>query len=235
MIETIIAYFAGPLGLVELFGTIFSAICVYLAIKHNMWTWFFGALGVILFGYLFLQFGLISDAGLQILFFLPMQVVGFIMWRRYANQSQNKAVTKAMSWKPFAVIAVVIALMALGNGWVAANYTLQFTAWLSTTLAPIGLEVTVQAASFPYLDALTTWMSIAAQLLMIAKFRESWILWVGMDIIAIPLYFAKGLVVVSGLYVGFLVLAIYGGIVWYRDYAKQNKVNASSIPLVRSK
>lgn len=52
MIETIIgtitAYFAGPLGMVELFATIFSAICVWLAVKHNIWTWFFGAIGVIL-------------------------------------------------------------------------------------------------------------------------------------------------------------------------------------------
>jgi nicotinamide mononucleotide transporter len=218
---TVYVYFASQLGLVELFGTIFSAICVYLAIKHNIWTWFWGALGVIMFGYLFLQFGLISDAGLNILFYLPMQVVGFIMWRRYANRARTESVTKAMSWKTFAVIGVGIAIMALGTGWLAANYTLQFTTWLAVVLEPTGLAVEVQAASFPYWDALTTWGAIAAQLLMIAKFRESWVLWVGVDIVSIPLYWAKGLVVVSGLYVVFLILATMGGIAWYRDYAKQ--------------
>jgi nicotinamide mononucleotide transporter len=70
-------------------------------------------------------------------------------------------------------------------------------------------------------DALTTWMSIVAQILMIMKFRESWALWTAMDIIAIGIYFAKGLMVTSGLYVIFLVIAAVTTYLWYRDYAKQ--------------
>lgn len=203
MIEMVLTYFAGPLGKVELFGTIFSAICVYLAIKHNMWTWFFGALGVILFGYLFLQFGLYSDAGLQILFYLPMQVVGFIMWRRAANKAENKSVVLSLTAVQFLLIGIGILGAAGLNGYLITTYT--------------------TGASFPYIDALTTWMSIAAQLLMIAKYRESWILWVTMDVIAIGVYYAKGLIVTSGLYVVFLVLATLGGIAWYRDYAAQKE------------
>lgn len=203
MIETILAYFAGPLGKVELFGTIFSAICVYLAVKHNMWTWFFGALGVILFGYLFFQFGLYSDAGLQILFYLPMQLVGYIMWRRAATKAESKSVVLSLTLLQFALICIGILGAAGINGYLVANFT--------------------TGASFPYIDALTTWMSIAAQLLMIAKYRESWILWVAMDVIAIFVYFAKGLIVTSGLYVVFLILATMGGIAWYRDYAAQTK------------
>jgi nicotinamide mononucleotide transporter len=204
MIETIFTtvyvYFASQLGLVELFGTIFSAICVYLAIKHNIWTWFWGALGVIMFGYLFFQFGLYSDAGLQILFYLPLQFVGFYMWRKAAKDMNNDKAVRSLTITMFILIIVGIFGASGINGYLMATYT---------------------AASFPYIDALTTWMSVAAQLLMIAKFRESWVLWVSMDIIAIGVYFAKGLVVTSGLYVLFLVLATMGGIAWYRDYAKQ--------------
>jgi nicotinamide mononucleotide transporter len=69
---------------------------------------------------------------------------------------------------------------------------------------------------------MTTWMSIVAQILMIAKFRESWVLWATMDIVAIGVYFAKGLVVTSGLYVIFLVIAAVSAYLWYRDYAKQD-------------
>lgn len=203
MIETILAYFAGPLGKVELFGTIFSAICVYLAVKHNQWTWFFGALGVILFGYLFLQFGLYSDAGLQILFYLPMQLAGFIMWRRAAKQAESNTVVLSLTAVQFALIAVGILGAAGVNGYLIATYT--------------------TGASFPYLDAFTTWMSIAAQMLMIAKYRESWVLWVIMDVFAIGIYFAKGLFVTSGLYVVFLILATLGGIRWYQDYAQQTQ------------
>jgi len=200
MIEAIFTYFASPLGLVELFGTIFSAICVWLAVKHNIWTWFFGALGVILFGYLFLQFGLYSDAGLQILFYLPMQLLGFIWWKREANKADNPQVVKALSVNMILIVLLSILFASGLNGYYMATFT---------------------DASFPFIDALTTWMSVAAQLLMIAKYRESWVLWVSMDVIAIGVYFAKGLLVTSGLYVVFLVLATLGGIKWYNDYKNQ--------------
>lgn len=199
-------YFSGTLGMVELVATAASAICVYLAVRHNMWTWFFGIIGVLLFGWLFFQVQLYSDAGLQILFFLPMQFLGWFWWKREANKAQNDHVVLAM--KPFFILATVIGIMgATGiNGYLMANFT---------------------DASFPYADAFTTWMSIAAQLLMIAKYRECWVYWVLMDIVAIGVYFAKGLVVTSGLYVVFLVLATMGGIAWYRDFAKQKEARAT--------
>ena len=201
--DTILQYFAGPLGKVELLATIFSVICVYLATKHNILTWVFGAVGVLLFGYLFYEYNLYSDAGLQLLFYLPLQFVGFWYWRKTASQLNSYTAVRAMSYS-FIALTVLGVMGASGiNGYLMSTYT---------------------DASFPYVDALTTWLSIAAQLLMIAKFRESWVFWVIMDIIAIGVYFSKGLIVTSGLYVVFLFLAIYGGIRWYSDYNKQIKV-----------
>lgn len=205
MFEAIITYFSGTLGMVELFGTIFSVICVYLAVKHNIWTWFWGALGVLCFGYLFYEFKLYSDAGLQLLFFLPMQAMGWYWWTKESAKAGTKSVVKSLDPVLFAIVGAFILGATFVNGWFMANLT---------------------DASFPYIDALTTWMSVAAQLLMIAKYRESWVLWVGMDVIAIGVYFAKGLLVTSGLYVVFLVLATMGGIKWYRDYVKQEMENA---------
>lgn len=211
IITAITTYFSGTWGLVELFGTIFSLICVYLATKHNQWTWFFGALGVILFGALFFQFKLYSDAALQILFFLPMQLWGFMVWQELAlseklNES-NPKITKSF-----------------GNGdGVSATFV-----WSMVIIAIFGLTVangggmaTWTDASFPYADAFTTWMSVFAQILMIRKYWESWVLWIVMDIFAIYIYFAKGLFVVSGLYVVFLILATIGLVKWYRDWKSQ--------------
>lgn len=193
----IITYFSGTWGLVEFFGTIFSLICVYLATIHNQWTWFFGALGVILFGLLFFEFKLYSDAALQILFFLPLQLWGFLYWRKLADQSSEPTVTLSMTAQ-----AIVLSLAAIGiftgiNGWLMSTYT---------------------DASFPFADAWTTWMSVFAQILMIRKYWQSWVLWILMDVGAIYIYFAKGLFVVSGLYAIFLVLATIGLYRWYSDW-----------------
>jgi nicotinamide mononucleotide transporter len=200
ILTEIITYFSGFWGIVELLGSISSLICVYLATKHNQWTWFFGAIGVILFGALFYEFKLYSDAALQILFFLPLQVWGFIKWRELAENSSNTDVTFSLKLNTIVMIIGSIFVLTILNGYGMANYT---------------------DASFPYADAWTTWMSIFAQILMIRKYWQSWVLWVVMDIGAIYIYFAKGLFVVSGLYFIFLIIATIGLFKWYKNWKAQ--------------
>jgi len=193
----VIDYFNHTWGYVELAGTIASLICVYLAVKQNIWTWFWGAIGVALFGPMFYHYQLYSDAGLQILFFLPIQVVGWYWWKTKGPTHNDDLPVSRLMMRTNVLIVIGILLATSINGSYMASFT---------------------DASFPYLDALTTWMSIAAQILMLKKFFESWVLWVSMDIIAIPIYYAKELYVVSGLYALFLVLATMGGIAWYRSW-----------------
>lgn len=196
---TLITHFSGFWGQVELAGTVFSLLCVYLATKHNQWTWFFGALGVICFGALFYEYKLYSDAGLQILFFLPMQIWGFLYWRQIAAQTAMPTVTKSLELKSIVTITLAIAILTAVNGWLMFTYT---------------------DASFPFADAWTTWMSVFAQILMIRKYWQSWVLWFVMDIGAIYIYFVKGLFVTSGLYVVFLMIAFAGMVVWYHDWKR---------------
>jgi nicotinamide mononucleotide transporter len=204
IVGAVTSYFAGPWGLLELAATIFSATCVYLAVRHNQWTWFFGAIGVVLFGILFFHYTLYSDAGLQILFYLPMQLVGYLMWRKAAQSTENDQYVRSLKSSHLLMIVAAAVAMAGLNGYLMLTFTTD--------------------VSFPYLDALIVWLSISAQLLMNAKFRESWAFWIGVDVIAIYVYFAKGLIVTSGLYVVFLILATMGAIAWYKQYAAQNKV-----------
>jgi nicotinamide mononucleotide transporter len=208
ILTPIVTYFSGTWGMVELLGTVFSLICVFLAARHNQWTWVFGALGVIFFGALFYEFKLYSDAGLQILFFLPMQVWGFFVWQKLAAEADDQLVTRSLTSLGSLLIIVSIAVLTIANGYLMATYT---------------------DASFAYADAWTTWMSVFAQVLMIRKFWQSWAFWVVMDIGAIYIYFAKGLFVVSGLYVVFLCMASYGLIRWYLSYREQASPELQSV------
>lgn len=204
MIDAVIEYFSGPLGTVELVGTIASLICVYLAVKENIWTWFWGTIGVLAFGYLFYQVQLYSDAGLQFLFFLPCQFIGYYWWKYRGIDNEQPTVRRLDQSAAFGVAAFIIG------------------ATITT-----GFLMSMTDASFPFADALTTWMSVCAQILMIRKYWESWILWVSMDAIAIVIYLAKGLVVTSGLYVVFFVLAAMGGYAWWKSWKAQTAVAES--------
>jgi nicotinamide mononucleotide transporter len=197
MLEFIVEYFNHPWGYVELAGTVASAICVWLAVKQNIWTWFWGVIGVAFLGPLLFHYGLYSDAALQVLFFLPVQAIGWYWWKNKGPGHNDDLAVSTLSVNAVLLILAGIGISAGINGFYMANYT---------------------DASFPFVDALTTWMSIAAQILMIRKYLESWILWVAMDAIAVFVYFSKGLMMMSGLYGLFFVLATMGGIAWYKSY-----------------
>jgi nicotinamide mononucleotide transporter len=200
--NAVIEYFNHPWGYVELAGTVASLICVWLAVKQNIWTWAWGAIGVACFGPLFYHYQLYSDAGLQILFFLPIQALGFYMWKYRGDvvEQHDSMRVSYLDTSCYVLVLLGIGVASLVNGWYMSTYT---------------------DANFPFVDALTTWMSIAAQILMLRKIIQSWYLWIAMDIIAIWVYAQKDLVVVSGLYVVFLVLATMGAIAWTKKYREQ--------------
>jgi nicotinamide mononucleotide transporter len=79
------------------------------------------------------------------------------------------------------------------------------------------LMATFTDASVPYGDAFTTVASLIAQWLMARKRLESWLFWISVDVIAIGIYWYKGLQLTSGLYAVFLVLATVGLFAWRRS------------------
>ncbi|MFM8424451.1 MAG: nicotinamide riboside transporter PnuC, partial [Chloroflexota bacterium] len=83
-----------------------------------------------------------------------------------------------------------------------------------------------EAASFPYLDAITTIMSFSAMWLMAKKKIESWIYWIIVDFIGIWLYFIKDVKFLSLLYVILLIMAFNGLRMWHKS--DQNKSVALS-------
>lgn len=61
-------------------------------------------------------------------------------------------------------------------------------------------------------------MSFVAMWLMARKRIESWIYWIVVDVIGIGLYFAKGVMFISLLYMILLVLANRGLLSWRRFF-----------------
>ena len=72
----------------------------------------------------------------------------------------------------------------------------------------------------PFLDTFTTGIFFAAMWLMANKKIEHWLLWIGGNIISIPLYFIKGLGFSGIQFTIFLGLAILGYIEWKKSLNK---------------
>ena len=71
-------------------------------------------------------------------------------------------------------------------------------------------------AAAPMIDAGIAGASIAAQILLARRRIENWVLWILVDMVAIFLFWSRGLPYTSGLYALFLLLSIAGLIGWRR-------------------
>jgi len=202
--------FGYEMSFLEFFGTILNIISVWLVIKNKIWTWPIGNVAVILFAILFYQIQLYSDLFEQIYFFIA-GFYGWFVWLKLRsgenNNSEDLGITSS-SPKTLGIYFVAIGLGTLLMGHLMSNIHL----YLSTYF-PV-------PATFAYLDAFTTVLSFAATILMAHKKIECWYLWILVDVIGIGLYFSKGVIFISILYVIFLVLAIRGLLSWNELYKK---------------
>jgi len=63
---------------------------------------------------------------------------------------------------------------------------------------------------------------------MALKIVESWWFWIVVDIVAVGVYFVKGLYITTGLYAVFLVMATMGYFEWRRAYRKEKAMSVAT-------
>lgn len=175
-----------PLGLTETLGFVTGAIGVWLTVKQNIWNWPIGIANSAFFVVLFFNARLFADMGLQVIYI----VLGFLGWYWWLRGGTNRTTLHVSHASPLTLLA--LAVLAAGA-----------TAGLTVFLRSIG-----DAA--PFLDALTTVLSLVAQYMLTRKLIENWYVWMGADIIYIGLYGSRGLYLTAALYALFLVLCVMG-------------------------
>ncbi len=177
----------------EWIATLLGIACVALAGTRSVWTFPTAIASVTLVGLVVFEARLYSDALLQG-FFVAANLYGWATWRAARARVGEVAVERmspAARWRWGAGIA------AAALGWGAAMHALT-------------------DAAYPWWDAAIAAPSVGAQLLMARRKLENWVLWIAVDVASIPLYLAKGLTLLAGLYLVYLGLAVWGLVGWAR-------------------
>ncbi|MGV3707037.1 MAG: nicotinamide riboside transporter PnuC [Arcticibacter sp.] len=174
----------------EWLGTITGFLCVYLAAKENILNWPISIISVLSYAVLFFEYHLFGDAALQI-YFLGTAIYGWYFWRKNRQDDQKPVV----SLRPREYVIVVATIIVLSG--ILGLFLDHFT-----------------PTDVPYIDGTCTAISFVAQVLLTRKVLQSWILWIIVDIMYVPLYLYKQLALTAILYILFLVIAAIG----YRDW-----------------
>jgi len=184
----------------EAVAVFFGLLSVWFAKKENILVYPTGIVSVLIYVYICLFAGLYADMGINGFYFI-MSVYGWYKWTR-KDQSDHFIPISKNTVKQHVISAIGVIVFFFILQFVLTNYT---------------------DSTVPNWDSATTAIFIVGMWLMALKKIENWIFWIIGDLVSIPLYFHKGLVLTSFQFTVFLVIAILGYLEWRKKLNEQKK------------
>ena len=185
--------------------SITGMLSVILVAKGKISNYYFGIINVVIYGFISYNSKYYGEAMLNILYFLPMQIIGFMMWRRNnVNIDESKEVkAERMTAKEIILWSVLSGIAVIVYGIILKK--------LNNTL--------------PMADSFTTVLSVTAMILMVKRYIEQWIVWIMIDIVAIYMWlFIKSDYNITIMWTAYLVNAVYGLYNWAKLYRREREV-----------
>ncbi|NUH82411.1 nicotinamide mononucleotide transporter [Bacillus firmus] len=203
-------FFAWSDSLLGLISSISGMLCVVLVAKGKIANYYFGIIQTLTYAYIAYGYGLYGEAMLNALFYFPVQFIGIYLWRKHkTNRDVNGEDVKVRSLTKKGWLYTVVSIVVLTIGY--------------------GFFLKYLEGNFVWTDSATNVLSITAQILMLKRFAEQWLLWISVNVLSIILW-AGALITQGGndfsmlvMWTAFLVNSIYGYINWRKLYVKQNK------------
>lgn len=173
---------------------------VWFSVKERIWVYPIGLISVSIYVYLSFIYGIYADMGINI-YYVLMSIYGWYRWLQPSESGTAKEITRnsGKEW----LLSIVLFLLS----WVILFVILQrFT-----------------DSEIPLWDSLTTSLAIVGMWLMAEKKVEHWLFWIATDLLSIPLYYYKDLLLTSGQFFIFTILAVIGWLQWNKSLLNRNQ------------
>lgn len=193
---TVVVAFGAPITVVEIIGFVTGALCVWGVARQRLWSWPVGIANNAAFLILFLGTGLYGNAVLQLIF-AGLAIYGWINWLRGRADSSTSNDLPVTAASPRGIAFMAGAVL------------------LGTAVGALVLSASTDStAAIP--DAFILVGSLGATFWQARKTIQHWWVWITIDVVSIPLYISRGLLLTGLLYVIFLALCVYGLVDWQR-------------------
>lgn len=175
----------------EIIGTIVGLFYLWFEYKASIWLWAAGIIMPALSLMVYYRAGLYADFGINI-YYLLAGIYGWLVWLKGTGEKKERPVihTPLRQILPLSVISV---FLLMGIAWILIRFT---------------------DSTVPWLDSLTTALSITAMWMLAYKQAEQWLVWMVVDMVSCGLYIYKGLPFYAGLYGFYTIIAFFGYLKW---------------------
>lgn len=185
----------------ELFGTLAGFVYIYFEIKEKIWLWPLGIITSALYIIVFFSAKIYADMGLQV-YYLVVSIYGWYWWLNGKKQGENKLAVTNIAQKDFFTLGGITIILFIGISQILIHLT---------------------DSEIPYIDSLTTSLSITATWMLARKIIEQWYIWIFVNALSIGVYVYKELYVTVILFAVYTVLAIVGLLEWQKSLKTYQK------------
>ena len=181
-------------------------INLVLCARGNIWNYAFGIVYNAIYVYISWKSRLYADSAIYLLYYLPMQFIGWFSWKKNQNQESGAVNAVHLTRRTALVLLLVAAVLIPVFAWILG-------------LPAIG-------DSQPWLDATTTVVSILAMYMMVKAIAEQWYIWIVLDAVQVIKWTVATIrgeehaALMLVMFAFFLANAVYGLIQW-NGLAKQ--------------
>jgi len=193
--DTVLSWIAA--NYIEALGTLVSIVYLYFSIKQNILLWPLGLISSAIYVYIFFVAKIYADMGLQV-YYVLISIFGWYNWAESNKEETGKSKIKNVHEERSLI-------------W----YLLFSSIILFVLLSQILIHFT--DSTIPYLDALTTALSIVATWMLAKRYIEHWLIWIFVDALSSGIYVYKGLYFTVFLYVVYTAMAVVGYKEWQRE------------------
>ena len=183
-------------SLISLVSGVTGIIGVVLCAKGKIHTYYFSIINVFLYALLCLQNKLYGEVMLNLLYFIPMNIIGFYLWKKQKN---DDGTVKARSLTVKGYIIMVVGLV------VSISLYYQLLKGLGGNLQLV--------------DSITTMTSVVAIILQVLRYKEQWTLWIIINIASVIMWTMllntpNGSITMIIMWAAYLINSIYGYFNW---------------------
>jgi len=186
----------------EITGTLFSFIYLYLSVKQKIGLWVFGFLSAVVYTLVFFQTKFYAAMSLQ-LYYLVVSVYGWYSWKRNSETTGEELSVRSTRFKEWIILSGITVVIML----------------IYYALLSLGTDSPVPGA-----DSFITAFSITATWMLARKQIEHWLIWIVVDSVAVIVYLKQGLYSTALLFVVYGVMAVVGWTQWRRSMKKKQTV-----------
>lgn len=180
-----------------------GVICVVLTAKGKISSYVFNFIQIVTYMYICWGLKLYLEFAENIFYFVTC-IFGVFLWKK--NMLKNDDGSTQVMAKKFKIWHWIVTIAIAIVGTIVLGY----------------FGENCLGSTLPYYDALTNVLAIVAQLLMVWRFREQWIVWIVIDVTCLIMFITLAQWSVVAMYIAWTINAFYG---WY-NWSKLNKMSS---------